>query len=309
MYDDKMEAKEFVGEDRSEALEKAMEFFACTEEQLAIFELDTAEVFGSRGRSILVAQLREHVGSRPSGGGRREGGRDEGRRDGGREERGDRGGRGGRGRGGRERGDRGDRGRGRDGGHRASASEEPEPVEADDAPAEPSVGTAVGELGEIGRFLCGTIERMGLGGFEISERSEEGVIAIQVRGAAAERLAEDAGRAADALQLLANQAAGLGTETPPRVVLDLEGEGDARESRLARLAERVAERARESGRPVRLEPMSGRDRRVIHVALKGMPGIATMSTGEGSYRQVVVVPEGSSEYERALREAESRSAD
>jgi hypothetical protein len=32
-----------------------------------------------------------------------------------------------------------------------------------------------------------------------------------------------------------------------------------------------------------------------------------MSTGEGRYRQVVVVPEGAPEYEEALRESEAAS--
>ena len=34
------------------------------------------------------------------------------------------------------------------------------------------------------------------------------------------------------------------------------------------------------------------------------PGMATMSTGEGRYRQVVVVPEGADEYDEAVRQSE-----
>jgi predicted RNA-binding protein Jag len=51
---------------------------------------------------------------------------------------------------------------------------------------------------------------------------------------------------------------------------------------------------------VALDPMNGRDRRGIHVALRDVEGVATMSIGEGAYRQVVVVPEGAPEYEEAL---------
>ena len=50
--------------------------------------------------------------------------------------------------------------------------------------------------------------------------------------------------------------------------------------------------------------MNGKDRRAIHVALREEDGIATMSVGEGQYRQVVVVPEGADEYEEALRKSE-----
>ena len=71
-----------------------------------------------------------------------------------------------------------------------------------------------------------------------------------------------------------------------------------------RLAERVARRARDSGRAVRLDPMNPADRRLIHLALRDVDDIATMSTGEGRYRQVVVVPEGAPDFDKAKREAE-----
>jgi spoIIIJ-associated protein len=92
------------------------------------------------------------------------------------------------------------------------------------------------------------------------------------------------------------------------VVVDVEGDGESRESLLVSLAERVARRARSSGRAVALDPMNPRDRRTIHVALRDEDGIATMSVGEGRYRQVVVVPEGAPEYEDALRESREASS-
>jgi spoIIIJ-associated protein len=116
------------------------------------------------------------------------------------------------------------------------------------------------------------------------------------------------GRPVDALQLLANQAAMRMNEEPDRVVLDVEGDVDEREAHLGELAERAARRARESGRAIALDPMSPRDRRVIHLALRDAQGIATMSVGESRYRQVVVVPEGAPEYQEALREAQAAQA-
>ena len=110
------------------------------------------------------------------------------------------------------------------------------------------------------------------------------------------------GRLADALQLLANQAASREGGGGPRIVLEAR-RAQSRESLLARLAERVARRARETGRAVALDPMNGKDRRLIHIALRDEGDIATMSIGEGRYRQVVVVPPGAPEFEQARREA------
>jgi hypothetical protein len=47
--------------------------------------------------------------------------------------------------------------------------------------------------------------------------------------------------------------------------------------------------------------MNPKDRRTVHVALRDAEGIATMSVGDGRYRQVVVVPDSAPEYEEAKR--------
>jgi hypothetical protein len=51
--------------------------------------------------------------------------------------------------------------------------------------------------------------------------------------------------------------------------------------------------------------MNGRDRRLIHIALRDVEDIATISVGEGRYRQVMIAPEGSPEFEQASRESDS----
>jgi spoIIIJ-associated protein len=173
---------------------------------------------------------------------------------------------------------------------------------------EPSVGTALGELQAIGQFVLGVVERLDLGPFEIKETEEADYLVYQLQGPAAARLAGGEGRAADALQLVANQAALRIAEDHKRVVLDVEGDRGRREDFLARIADRAAKRAIETGRSVALEPMSPRDRRSIHVALRGADGIATMSMGSGPYRQVVVVPEGAPEYAEARRLAEQAAS-
>jgi spoIIIJ-associated protein len=316
MYDARNEPHEFVAEDRDEAIAKACEFFGLNQQELAIADLPAGEVFGLANRVAVVAVPRDR--KPPAGGG----GRGEGRRDRDRDrgERRDAGGRGDRDRG-RDRGRDRDRGRGGDRGNRRDAEPRgesrersevreprPEPPRLEREPQEPSVGMLEGEVGEVGRFVAGVLERMDLGPFGLSQANEEGLVVLSVRGAAAPNLAGEDGRTVDALQLLANQAAARLEEEPPRVVLDVEGDAEAREDRLTRLAERVAKRARDMGRTVRLDPMNGRDRRQIHLALRDDPEVATMSTGEGRYRQVLVVPKGAPEFEQARREAEAAAS-
>jgi predicted RNA-binding protein Jag len=304
----KNEAHEFVGDGRDEAVSKACVFFGVDDESaLSISGYEAGAVYGLATRTVIVAV--------PKGGAKPVPARS--RNDAGR--------RGGEGRGNSERGAGRDssrkRERGRDGRARESSTSsredrepqgnhertpEPEASQADQAApaAGPSVGSATGELGEIGQFLLGTIERMGLGSFEISESKEGEMIVLQVKGPAGETLCSGQGRTVDALQLLVNQVSARVSPDRQRVVIDVEGDADAREEFLGKLAERVAKRALQTGRAVALDPMNGRDRRLIHMALRDREDVATMSEGEGRYRQVVVVPENSDEFEEAREKAE-----
>jgi spoIIIJ-associated protein len=290
------EAHEFIGRDRAEALAKAAAFFGVGEDDLAIAEVDPTKATGVGTRVVLVA-YRRAAGppSRRSSEGRGpEGGRERPERGYGRRDREPREGREGR----RERG-------------RGRPFEEAEPrvrrpierPERSPEEAVPSQGTATTPLSDIGQFVCGLIERMGVGSFEIAESGEsEGLIVVQLRGPASSRLSSGDGRAVDAVQLLANQASlcAAGDEAK-RVVIEVEGNADQRAAFLAKIADRAAQRARETGRPVALEAMSPRERRTVHLALREVDGIATMSVGDGRYRQVVVVPDSAPEYEEAKR--------
>jgi spoIIIJ-associated protein len=299
VYDAKQEPHEFVAESREAALEKARAFFGLAADELRVQVLVAGDVYGLAGRTVVVAMPRDR--KPPQRSDRGDGGR-------GREGRDARGGRDrerGRDRGGRDR----DRG-GRDRGGYEARERDRAPQREFSAPAptlsdEPSVGTANGSLGEIGEFVKGAIERIEVGPFSIRESQDGANTVVEVKGGAAEVLAGGEARAVDALQLLANQVLLRRDENASgRVVLDVEGGSDSRERHLERLAERAVKRAIEGGRAIALDPMNGRDRRTIHISVREYDGVATMSIGEGRFRQVVVVPEGAPEYEEALRQSQ-----
>jgi spoIIIJ-associated protein len=308
MYDSKSEAREFLGDDVAEATAKAVSYFGLDASALVIRPV--ADASGLAGRALVVAQPlearqqgRERGPREPRDRDERRGGREDrgGRSSRDRGERGGRGDRGGRERGGRERGFREREPRDREPRER---EREEAPVEAAPEPVGPSVGTARGELGAVGDWVKGVVERMELGPFEIERIDQEGVEVFRLAGPAAFGLTGGDGRTPGAIQLLANQVATRSGEDAPRVVIDVEGNEERREAFLFRVAERAAARARETGRSVALDPMGPRDRRSIHVALREAGDVATMSVGEGRYRQVLVVPEGAPEYEEARSAAE-----
>jgi spoIIIJ-associated protein len=73
---------------------------------------------------------------------------------------------------------------------------------------------------------------------------------------------------------------------------------DANDYRLLRIeelrlsAQTAAERVKRTGAPFRFNPMNSRERRVIHLALRGETAVRSESAGAGPGRQVVVYPAG-----------------
>jgi spoIIIJ-associated protein len=78
------------------------------------------------------------------------------------------------------------------------------------------------------------------------------------------------------------------------VVLETESYRARRRQQLHRMALSMGERAKRDHRPVTLDPMPPRDRRVIHLALKDDPMLSTRSNGEGFLRSIEIVPAGGS---------------
>jgi len=88
------------------------------------------------------------------------------------------------------------------------------------------------------------------------------------------------------------------------VVLDIGGYRRRREEALVSLAERTAAKVARSGDRHSLEPMNPAERRVVHTALQGYPGVKTFSEGEEPDRRVIVAPADDAAAEETAPDAE-----
>lgn len=77
-----------------------------------------------------------------------------------------------------------------------------------------------------------------------------------------------------------------------RVLVDVGAYRQKRSEALARFAQEVAAKVKETGAPTALEPMAAPDRKVVHDAITGIEGVATFSEGEEPRRRVVIAPAG-----------------
>lgn len=92
------------------------------------------------------------------------------------------------------------------------------------------------------------------------------------------------------LQFLLNLLVSRRVHRWPQVVVDVGSYRQRRQESLEGLARRMAERVRQTGRPIMLEPMAAYERRIVHLALRGDTTIYTESSGEGENRKIVIYP-------------------
>jgi len=129
---------------------------------------------------------------------------------------------------------------------------------------------------------------------EPSPGDEPGFLTLTVDGASSGLVIGRRGQTLDALEYLINRIA---SRRPGgdgiRVRIDVERYRERRQESLEQLARRLAAKAKESGRIVTLNPLSPRDRRIVHLTLEPDPSVSTRSEGDGHFRKVLIVPEGS----------------
>jgi spoIIIJ-associated protein len=97
------------------------------------------------------------------------------------------------------------------------------------------------------------------------------------------------GEVLEALQELTRLAVHAQTGERSRLMLDIAGHRARRRAELASLGKATAEQVARDGQPVRLEPMTPFERKVVHDAIAAA-GLRSESEGEEPNRRVVVLP-------------------
>jgi spoIIIJ-associated protein len=82
----------------------------------------------------------------------------------------------------------------------------------------------------------------------------------------------------------------LNKVSPQKVQTDCDFFRKRKERELKDYVQHVAQRVRESGRKEMLDPMNPYERRLVHITVNQIPGIATESIGEGFLKKVKVYP-------------------
>ena len=163
-------------------------------------------------------------------------------------------------------------------------------------------------IGEKARdVLVEILKRMGIDASvqtKVGDRSDE--IVLEVSCDDSGLLIGRKGQTLEALQYLVTRMAGerQGSEGP-HIVVDIENYRQRRKKTLEDMALRLGEKAKRQRKTVTVDALSAADRRIVHAALQDDPWITTKSLGQGSYRRLLIIPEG----DRRKKEESKAAAD
>jgi spoIIIJ-associated protein len=137
-------------------------------------------------------------------------------------------------------------------------------------------------------YLEGLLDIADLDG-DIDMDVEADRASVSIIGGDLTHLVGDDGEVLDALQELTRLAVMRETGERSRLMLDIGGYRAARRAELTRLGTNAVEDARRTNGPVKLDPMTPFERKVVHDAVAAA-GLRSESEGEEPNRRVVVFP-------------------
>jgi spoIIIJ-associated protein len=101
------------------------------------------------------------------------------------------------------------------------------------------------------------------------------------------------GQTLEALEYLVMRISGERSGSDgPHVVVDVENYRERRRKTLQDMALRLGEKAKRQRKTVTVDALSAADRRIVHATLQDDPWVTTKSLGQGSYRRLLIIPEG-----------------
>jgi len=136
----------------------------------------------------------------------------------------------------------------------------------------------------------GIMEHMEFPATVAAEKTRHGIRVAVSAGERDQYLIGPEGETLAALQHLLGRMirARMPEEAPPRLEVDVAGYRDRQIEALREMARELIETARESGDEVTTEPLPASERRIVHLEVAEVPGMETVTIGDGHYKRVVI---------------------
>lgn len=129
-------------------------------------------------------------------------------------------------------------------------------------------------------------------GIPDSEGSAAPQLNVELAGPDVPLVIQHNGELLRALETIAAQILRLDQREQDLISFDADNFKALQAEQLRLTAETAAEKVRRSGVPYAFPPTNSRERRLLHMAFRGIEGVETASSGEGQDRFLAVFPEG-----------------
>ncbi|MBC8198540.1 MAG: Jag N-terminal domain-containing protein [Desulfobacterales bacterium] len=124
----------------------------------------------------------------------------------------------------------------------------------------------------------------------ISIKQDEDRTLLRVEGGNPALLIGKHGQTLEAIQYLVEKIINKHGEQRIRIQIDVESYLENRQASLQKLVGRLAEKAKQTRKPVTIGQMNAYDRRIVHLALKDDSGVRTKSIGNGYIKKLMIFP-------------------
>jgi len=121
-------------------------------------------------------------------------------------------------------------------------------------------------------------------------KEEEGTIHVNFTGPDRPYLLSNTASLLNCMEYLVNKVFRIGKEEAPGIILDSDRYRQHREAELVLLAQMASQKVLALRKPLSLQPMTPRERRIVHLALAGIEGVRSQSDGEGDHRSITIYP-------------------
>ena len=128
---------------------------------------------------------------------------------------------------------------------------------------------------------------------EVNAAIEDGKITLNIQGDKSGLLIGRKGKTLDAIQFIVNKIVNKSLSKKVQVVVDAENYRQRRRDALIQMALKLGDKAKRIGKPVTTNPLTPRERRIIHLALKDDAKLDTRSRGDGMLKRVLIIPKRS----------------
>ena len=167
----------------------------------------------------------------------------------------------------------------------------------------------ISEVGpDIEDFLDAVVDLAGFDlDFEVTEGThahpdlEDPEVVVKFSGSDVELLLANRAELLLALEQISLEVLGIPSEDHSLLCFDANDYRLLRVEELRLSAAAAAERVKHSGQPFHFSPMNSRERRIIHLSLRGETEVKSLSTGMGPIRQVVVMPSSMEQVPEPIR--------